>query len=369
MKIAQIVCAYPPYKGGIGNVALKHAEILFNQGHEITTFTPGYKNEKNNENVIRLRSWLKYGKGAFLPQLFFILKNFDIIYLHYPFFGTAEIVWLFKIFHPGKKLIIHYHMDVTGLSLSAKILSIPNRLIRNSLFKKADIITCASLDYIKNSEIAIIYKKYISKFKEIPFGVDINKFTPRNIPTPNKGGVLNILFVGGLDKAHYFKGVDILLKSAAKLKTKNWQLLIVGNGELKIQYQKQAQGLRIHDKVKFLENIKSDELPRIYQEADLFVLPSINKNEAFGLVLLESMASGVPVIASNLPGVRSVFQNGIHGFLTKPGNSDDLRNKIELILKDKNLRKKMSQTSRKLAEERYGWEKIDKRLNRIFVNS
>lgn len=366
MKIAQITCVFPPYKSGIGNVAYDFSEILAEARNEITVFTPDYGQnieEKHNFKVTLLKPWLKMGLGAFLPQLLFKLPNFDIIYLHYPFFGTAEVVWLEKIILPKKfKLIIHFHMDVTGLSLFAKILSLPTRIIQNSLFKKVDTITCASLDYVKNSRLANIYKKYPAKFKEIPFGVDTDKFFPAIKKDSN---IKNILFVGALDKAHYFKGVNILLKAISELGIKNYELRITGDGDLKSSYEKLAEKLDIKDRVEFLGKASDEELPKIYQEADLFVLPSINKNEAFGLVLLEAMACGVPVIASDLPGVRTVFQDEKQGLLCKPGDVNDLKNKIEKILADEEKRKIMGQEARKLVLEKYSWQEVSKKLNEV----
>ena len=219
MRIAQITCVFPPYKGGIGNVAYDFSEMLAETGNEITVFTPDYGQnieEKHNFKIILLKPWLKMGLGAFLPQLLFKLPSFDIIYLHYPFFGTAEVVWLAKTILPKKfKLIIHFHMDAAGFSLFAKILSLPTKIIQNSLFKKAEVVTCASLDYVKNSDIAKIYKKYPAKFRQIPFGVDTDKFSPAS---KKENKVKNILFVGALDKAHYFKGVNILLKAISDIR-------------------------------------------------------------------------------------------------------------------------------------------------------
>ncbi|MFH1428090.1 MAG: glycosyltransferase, partial [Patescibacteria group bacterium] len=259
MKIAQIVCTFPPYRGGIGNSAYNFAKIISSQGYEVTTFTPTAKQLREKDKklnsigkIVKLKPWLKYGNGAFMPQLFFRLKKYDLIFFHYPFFGTAEVIWFYKIFYPKKKLIIHYHMDVIQTNFLTKMLSLTNRLIRNSLFNKANIITCASLDYIKHSQIAKFYYKNPEKFKEIPFGVDTHKFSPlpvkkqgaiyplcqgekiNMLPHLNKGGQGGvILFVGGLDQAHYFKGVNILLKAVAELKIKNWQLNIAGDGNLK----------------------------------------------------------------------------------------------------------------------------------------
>ncbi|MDD5031848.1 MAG: glycosyltransferase family 4 protein [Patescibacteria group bacterium] len=366
MKIAQIVCVFPPYKGGIGNVAHDFSKMLAETGNDITVFTP-YRGQspegKYNFKVILLKPWLKMGLGAFLPQLLFKLPSFDIVYLHYPFFGAAEIVWLTKIIFPKKfKLIINFLMSVESSSFLFKILSLPSKIIRNSLFKRADIITYASLDYVKNSELADIYKKYPAKFRQIPYGVDTDKFFPAS---KKEKEIKNILFVGGLDKAHYFKGVDILLKATSNTQLPTPNIQIAGDGDLKSQYMKQAKELGIADKVNFLGKVSDEELPRIYQQADLFVLPSINKNEAFGLVLLEAMASGVPVIASDLPGVRTVFANGKQGLLCRPGDAEDLKNKIEKILSDEEKRKEMGKEARILALEKYSWQKISKRLNEV----
>lgn len=367
MKIAQIVCTFPPYKGGMGNSAYHFSKILKKYGHKITTFTPAINSIKQNlekKSTIRLSTWLKYGKGAFMPQLFFKLKKFDIIYLHYPFFGTAEIIWLIKsIYRDKKKLIIHYHMDVAGLSFLAKLLSLPSKLICNSLFKQADIITCASIDYIKHSNISKFYKKNKHKFFEIPFGVDIDKFKPDTEKKESK--IINILFVGSLDKAHYFKGINILLNTASILNSNNFKILIVGDGNLRQKYEKQSIKKGLKNKIKFLGKISDEELPKIYRKSDLFILPSINSNEAFGLVLLEAMASGIPVIASDLPGVRKVFQDGIHGLLAKPGDANDLKNKIESFLTDNKKIKNMGLAGRKLVKEKYSWLMVGKKLNKI----
>ena len=366
MKIAQIVCVFPPYKSGIGNVAYDFSKILAETGNEMTVFTPDYGpilEEKHNFKITLLKPWLKMGLGAFLPQLLFKLRGFDIVYLHYPFFGAAELVWLAKTILPKKfKLIIHFHMDVAGLSPFAKILSLPARIIKNSLFKKADAITCASLDYVKNSDIAKIYKKYPAKFKEIPFGVDTDKFRPA---IKKESETKKILFVGALDKAHYFKGVNILLKAISEIRNPKSEIRIVGDGDLKMSYGRLAEKLNIKDKVNFLGKVSDEELPGVYQQADLFVLPSINKNEAFGLVLLEAMACGVPVIASDLPGVRTVFQDRTQGLLCKPGDANDLKNKIEEILSNEEKRKEMGKEARKLALEKYSWEEVKKKLNKV----
>jgi len=383
MKVAHIVCTFPPYKGGMGYSAYHFARITARLGYNTTVFTPNYsKNDFKKDKdeisekfkIVRLKPLIKYGNAALLPQLLWKLKKFDIIHLHYPFFGGAEAVWLASFFWAKKKkFIIHYHMDVITQSCFLKLLSWPAKLMRNSLFKRADFVTCASLDYIKHSSINYLYEKYKNKFFEVSFGVDINKFKPtenisreRNLALAATAERFNILFVGGLDKAHYFKGLEVLLKAFSQLSIDNCQLLVVGGGDLRSDYEKQAEKLGIKKTVEFAGSVNNEQLVEYYQKADVVVLPSINQGEAFGLVLLEAMACAKPVIASNLPGVRSVFKNGEHGFLVKPGNVDDLVDKLKIVLQDKALAEKMGQAGRKLVEDKYTWGKVGKRLDLIY---
>ena len=368
MKIAHVVCVYPPYKGGIGNVA-KDFAYLMESDNEVTIFTPAQNNLKFKENdgikIKYLKPFLKYGNGAFLPQLFFKLKNFDIVHLHYPFFGASEIVYLAKIFFKNKfKLIIHYHMDTDSLSFFSKILSIFSKIIFKPLFKAADKITFASEDYILKSKIKNFYQKNKQKFYLLPFGVDIDKFFPdSNKKEKNK---INILFVGGLDKAHYFKGVDVLLKALENILNDKIILNIIGQGDMADEYKKIAQEAGIEKYVNFLGGVDDEELTRSYQKADIFVLPSINSHEAFGVVLLEALSCGIPVIASNLPGVRSVFKDKQEGLLARSGDIFDLKEKINILIADKNLRKQMGTSARKLACEKYSFKILRERLEKIY---
>jgi glycosyltransferase involved in cell wall biosynthesis len=420
-KIAQIVCVYPPYKSGISTSALNTARVFSSAGQEVKTFTMAddgknfpfqekqlsrtkWAGDSNAEGeIVRFKAFPKFGNGGFLPQLFWCLKNFDVIYLHYPFFGAVEIVWfLKKFFWKNKvKLIIYFHMEPELSSPVLKILSLSSRLIAPSLFKQADSIVCASIDYAEASMPTRIFAVNKDKIREIPFSVDTERFKPADfvIPTEPKfakvsrgtassllklqpvlhskssglrmTNIFNIIFVGGLDKAHYFKGVNILLEAVAKLPLlakeglrevkKDWQLTIVGSGDLQPQYENQARDLSIADKVVFAGNISEADLPKKYQSADCLVLPSINKGEAFGIALLEAMASGLPVIASDLPGVRGVF-TAESGLKIKPGDAEDLAAKLKYLMDNPVKCSEMGIAARREAEEKYSFEKVNDRL-------
>lgn len=311
--------------------------------------------------VKRLKPYLKSGNAAFVPAIWKELNGFDIVHLHYPFFGVAELVWLKKILDKKMKLVIHYHMDVLGLSWPAKILSIPDKLIRHNLFKRAGAVICATRDYFEHGDLRTVLSQLGDRFHELPFGVDIGGLQP-NDKTANQ--TLKLLFVGGLDQAHHFKGIEVLLRALEKLEDQDWSLDIIGSGNLLSQYQEQATHMGLGEKVKFLGRV--EDLRQHYQSADVFVLPSTARNEAFGLVLIEAMASGTAVIASALPGVRRVFEDGVQGFLVQPNNADDLAQKISYAIAHRDEIARMGEAGRKLAEEKYDWEGIIERLEVVY---
>jgi len=363
-KIAQIVPVYPPYKSGIGTSAYNFARLFKLSGNIIKTFTISNKEKTQEEDVEYLTACPRYGNAGFLGQLIWKLKDFDIIYLNYPFFGTAELIWFLKKFIWGnkKKLIIHYHMDFAPSNFFSQVFSLSDRLIFNSLFKSADLIISGSLDYIKNGRLAEFYKKYSDKFLEIPYGVETDKFFPVEKIVDEKN--IKFIFVGGLDRPHYFKGVNILLEAMARLSDErdNFSLNIIGSGDLAEEYKLKAVSLNISDKVNFFEKVNKEELPLKYREADVLVLPSINKGEAFGIVLIEALASGLAVIASNLPGVRSVFESDQQGLLCIPGDVNDLKEKLRFFIDNHNELARMKKNARSLALEKYDWNKIGDKL-------
>jgi len=375
MKIANVVCAWPPYAGGIAGSAQQIEQILQKQ-HTVTTFSPQH-----------LKPWLRYGHGAWLPQLLWRLWAYDYIYLHYPFFGGAEMVWLFKLLFRRPKLIIHYHMDTTNLVGATKILSWPSRLILSSLLNQAEVVVSASFDYLKNSQIAFYYKKHPEKFREIPFGINLEKFQVKASERPTENRLIKyaqeiityvndrlikknkkkLLFVGGLDQAHYFKGVEILIRALKQVKNSNWQLEIVGSGDQRSTYENLVASLNLTSKITFSGKLEEVYLIKAYQNADLFILPSINRHEAFGIVLIEALACGVPVIASDLPGVRSVFNKQQEGLLVKPGDLNDLSAKIDWILSNETRRHQMAINARRLALKKYDERLMAEKIISLFL--
>jgi glycosyltransferase involved in cell wall biosynthesis len=388
MRIAQIVCRFNPYKGGISNMAYDHALGLAKLGHQVTVFTPLYnKNDKEYINqdfqIKRLLPWAKFGNGAFLPQLIWQLNNFDIVHLHYPFFGAAEIVWLLKILKRKKiKLVVTYHMDVVGALLMKPFFKFHTKFIMPMIIKAADKVIVTSMDYAQTSNIKNVLAKVPGKFIAIPPSVDLERFFPNkkekqilyNLNLNSQTDKV-LLFVGALDKAHYFKGIDFLINSFNVLDHSGCadcgykiKLVIVGSGNLRNKYEQEVKNAGLQDKILFAGYVLDEDLPKYYNIADVVVLPSIDRSEAFGITLIEAMACAKPVIAANLAGVRSVFTNDKEGYVFEVEQEGDLANRINKLFKDSDLASKMGQQARHKAEKSYSSDYLLKKLEDVYIN-
>jgi len=375
MKIAHVVCVLPPYGGGLGSVAHYYASGLAQQGQEVAVFVPKSNydvSSQKNYQVRELSPILKIGLGAAVPQLFWRLKDFDVVHFHQPFLGAAWPVVLLKLFRGKKiKLVVSYQQDLTLSGWRGIYYWLGAKTVLPLLLRLADKIIVSSFDYIGGSIINNYYLAQPEKFAEIPFGArDDFQPRPKNPQLFARYGFDSgdriILFVGGLDSAHYFKGVDLLIEAVAGISDQKVKALIVGAGDLKARYEKLAADRGVADRVKFAGYVPDADLPAHYNLADVFTLPSRNKAEAFGIVLVEAMASGVPLVASDLRGVRTVVQDGINGLLIRPGDAADLRQKLMKILSDHRLAENFGRQAVALAGEKYRWPRIIEKLNKLY---
>ncbi|MFH0950869.1 MAG: glycosyltransferase, partial [bacterium] len=219
MKIAHVVCTFPPYKGGMGNSAYHFAQYTAKLKHQVTVLTIDYNQPVKDANgdqleILRLKPIFKLGNAGILLSLLWRLPKYDVVHLHYPFYGSAEIVALAKMLWPNRlRLVVHYHMDNEGVGWKGFIFRLARKFLLPLILTLADEITCASLDYVKHSQAGKYFRHHQRKFSQVPFGVNIQKFKPLTTNRDLTAGENDrlILFVGGLDRQHYFKGVDNLL--------------------------------------------------------------------------------------------------------------------------------------------------------------
>lgn len=369
MKIAEVVATFPPYHGGMGYVCFHNSRELALRGHDVTVFTLehgrlSYEADLKDFKIVRLKTPLIYGDGGMVPQLCSMLKAFDIVHLHYPFFGGAEYVYLSSLLN-GRKYFLTYHMDVYGNTLLKRlIMAAYEPLLTKKIIKRADYIGALSIAHLKSSKVA----PYVdwNRVVEMPNGVDVKKFCPREkkqglVREYNLEGKTVVLFVGNLQP---FKGLHLLIDSISRIKDRNIVLLVVGGGYNESEYKKQARERGVEERVIFA-GPKSPEkdLPDYYNLGDFLVLPSLH-SESFGLVVLEAMASGIPAIVSELPGPSQLVENGKTGLYVKIGDVEDLKNKIEYLAKEKEIRQHMGAEARKKVLEKYNWESIGKLLEK-----
>jgi len=376
MKIAHVVSTFPPYHGGMGNVAYQMANKLSNLKYNVTVFTPTRsffdQDLVSYFKIHKLISFIKYGNAAMVYQLFLHLWRYQIIHLHYPFIGACMPIILLKYLKGKKqKLILHYHMDLVGQGWKSYIYKLINFFHLPLLVKLADHIIVTSTDYLQQSLLAKYQSKYNQKFVEVPNGVDVDFFKPK---MADSGLITHydlrdkkvILFVGGLDSAHYFKGVNYLLKAIQLLQRKDVKLIIVGEGDLKKVYIDLAESFGINDQVIFTGYVPDSDLVKFYNLCDFLVLPSIDKSEAFGMVLLEAMSCAKPVIAADLPGVRKVVAKKVDGRLVKARDSERLAEQINYFLNRPDQAVVYGQAGRKKVIEKYSWSNIVNQIAELY---
>jgi len=203
-------------------------------------------------------------------------------------------------------------------------------------------------------------KHFPADYRVIPNGVDTTHFCPDVAPIEElSDGKLNILFVGRLEKR---KGADYLLKAYRHVKRAipNSRLIIVGPGtRLRRKYEKMAEKNGMEDVV-FVGFASYDDLPRYYKTADVFCAPATGW-ESFGIILLEAMAVGRPVVASNIDGYASILTHGTEGLLVPPKDEVSLSQALISLLNDKALREQMG--ARGLIKSReYDWQNVARRI-------
>ena len=205
-----------------------------------------------------------------------------------------------------------------------------------------------------------VNKYFPSDYTIIPNGVDTTHFSPDVAPINEfDDGKLNILFVGRLEKR---KGVDYLIEAFKQVKQEvpNSRLIVVGPGtRLRHKYEKRIQKSEL-ESVFFAGYTSYEDLPRYFKTAHVVCSPATGR-ESFGIVLLEAMAVGRPIVASNIEGYASVLSHEAEGLLVPPKNSVKLAESLVALLKDEKMRAEMGARGREKALQ-YDWGRVSQRV-------
>lgn len=350
LRILQVNKLYHPWIGGIESVAKTAAEELCGETDmTVLVCQPkgrGVREKVNGVDVVRAGSLgMKFSMPISFSFPFLVrkyAKNADILILHDPF-PLGDLAVLMSGFRG--KVIVWWHSDIIKQKRLVKLI----KPIIYGILKRADAVFTTSEGYINGSA-------YISRFREkcriVPYGIDTKEYmNAETAPILSSQAAVKsrkkLLFVGRLV---YYKGVGVLIDAFAQ--TENAELFIVGTGSDEEALRKQAAPLG--DRVHFMKNLSDTDLRSAFADCDIFVLPSIEKSEAFGIVQLEAMVYGKPVINTDLDtSVPLVSLDGETGITVKAGDSAKLAEAMNRLIKDDDLRTRLGRAAEKRAAENF----------------
>ncbi|MBC8488139.1 MAG: glycosyltransferase family 4 protein [Bacteroidetes bacterium] len=382
-----------------GNFVKELSELISRKGFKVGVLAPHDYNLKFVENINGIKVYrfpyffpLKCQKVAYGPGILDNLKKSLLAKAQVPLFIISELLYAIKIIKINKIDIIHSHWLIPqGLigAICSKFYNIThiatvhgsdvnmikdNRLLKricSFILNNSNKITINST-FTKKLMLKIDCGENHKKIQIIPMGIDLDRFFSKN------GSKLKekynakklLLFVGRLID---WKGTEYLIKAMKDVVNTfpKIKLLIVGDGPEKPKLEKMIVELKLTDMVYFIGEIKSTEVAKYYSAADIFVIPSIvvdGHTEALGVVTLEAMASGTPVIGSNVGGIPDVIQDGYNGFLVPEKSSDELAKRIIKLLSDKKLTTKFRRNGLKTVREKFSWDVVSEKFIYIFSN-
>jgi glycosyltransferase involved in cell wall biosynthesis len=307
-RVLQVTPSYPPVVGGIEDHVANLVERLPEFGYEPLVLTPDREGVGDDEGVYREPSRLRIQKSAFAPGIvrrLFTLE-YDLIHVHAPFHFGLEFAALASKLR-GIPMVVTVHMYDARETF---LYSLYEDQVYDRCLDAADRIVPTTRDYVEGYEV---FERNAERVTPVPMGVDVDHYRPVEGARAELGWAEDeriILFVGAMEQHHFYKDIDLLIEAVATTDEVD-RLVLVGSGDRVPALKQKARAEGIADRVEFPGYVTEDELPTYYSAADLFVLPSkVDRGEAFGIVLLEAMACGTPVVTTDIPGVRTVVGDG-----------------------------------------------------------
>lgn len=320
--------------------------------------------EINNKILIRgrgltfLRKFLKYLKFYFQCFLYQLKSNFDLIIIHYPTYSA--IPFLFYSYFLRKPIILNFHgSDFFLYHWKSKLM----RALIFPIVNNSNLIIVPS-NFLKE-KFAKSYKTELAKVYVFPSdGIDSKVFRKKEVDRADADFIIG--YVGRLDVG---KGLDTLFKAINCLKTKipNLKCKIAGDGGLLKELEKTSKDLKLESTISFFGPLFNEDLVDFYNKIDVLVFPT-ELNESLGLVGLESLFCGTPVISSEIGGIRGYLKHEINGLFFKPGDLNDMVLSIYRFYKDEDLRSKLifnSQKSVRNFEKQIVNRQLFEKLNKL----
>ena len=366
MKIGIVTQSYYPRPGGVTEVAHFSARELRKLGHDVTIITTHYTgSEREEPGVVRIGrnvlvpvngAWVNMTVGAGLRgelRRIFERERFDVVHAHCPLVPTLPLLSL-ETALPRQKVVGTFHAAADS--------NFFYWFFRRFLEKRARrldrrmAVSEAARDFVS--------KYFPGDYEIVPNGIDCTRFRPGIEPLARyRDGRINVLFVGRMDPR---KGVPYLCKAMPLIGRElggNVRFMIVGEKGLRARLCPRPSDLR-GAKLEWIGRVSPEDLPRYYATADIFCSPATGQ-ESFGIVLLEAMASGVPIAASDIPGYRTILNPAREGILVPPRDPGELARAIVSLARDGSLRRELGEAGRRQAL-RYDWPVVVRRLESVY---
>jgi rhamnosyl/mannosyltransferase len=280
-------------------------------------------------------------------------RRHDCVVLHEPNPAAALAVWLHT---PARHLVVWHHSDIVRPRWAPLVYG----PIQRALYRRAACVVTSSPDLAAHSPAL----RHARRVEVIPYGIHLQRFLEADHSTKTRAREIRarhagpiVLFVGRLV---YYKGVEVLLEAMARCPG---TLIVVGDGPLGGQLRARARALGVESRAVFVGAVSDDDLLAHLLAADIFVLPSTQRTEAFGIAQVEAMACGLPVVSTDLPtGVPWVNQHEVTGLVVAPGDPAALAGAIRRLGEDELLRRKLGEAGRRRAIERFARERMGERF-------
>lgn len=372
MKIIQTNKAYYPKVGGIETTITNLSEGLvkqYNVSVEVLTCSNqrSTEYERKNLNGVEITYLPTFGFIASLPISLSYMHSLsklsgDILHIHEPF-PWADLSYLFskKIRSNFRKLVVSWHSDIVRQKWALSFY----RPYIHKFLKLADKILVSNKNLIEFSEYLPEYK---SKCEVIPLGAKLDWVNNSSSRTDQVKKIKNdyssplVLFVGRLV---YYKGIQYLIDAINQVP--NVSLVIIGSGPLKKELLNQIQKLNLEKRIHILPEVDEETLHSFYEACDIFVLPSVEKSETYGIVQIEAMACGKPVVCTELKtGTSFINQHERTGFVVPPRDSNALSETIQKLIFNDTLRTEMGLNAQQRALMEFTSEKMVARTYKVY---
>jgi glycosyltransferase involved in cell wall biosynthesis len=310
---------------------------------------------KTNSKIIKVIKYVKFYAQIFYSMVF---KNFDLVYVHYISHSSPALRFS-QIFRKNK-ICFNIHGDDL---LPQSKLSICLLNIVKDMLVEAEMIVVPSY-YFKNILLQIVPKITSTRIFVSPSGgVDTDKFTIKSKEKDSQ----NIFTVGYVSRINRGKGWQVFLNAIKILKNEeNIRVLVAGSGNEETDFIKKIHEYGLDDLIEYQGGLKQEELVALYSEMDIFVFPT-ELRESLGLVGIEAMACGVPVIGSKIGGLTDYIVDGFNGFFFEPGNSNDLLTKIKTYTKLTYIEKEQMKMHARETAENYNMYTVSEKLHNKLI--